>query len=80
MQHSILVLLFNKTDFYIERLTALTMENSLLSYRELPKDCTSITKYLRPKLRVRGLGPLVSPAVAVCGWCKLMPDLDPHIC
>ena len=64
MQHSILVLLFiNKTDFYSERLTALTMENSLLSYRELPKDCTSITKYLR----VRGLGPLVSPAVAVCG-------------
>ena len=22
-------------------------------------------------------GPLVSPAVSVCGWCKLTPDLDP---
>ena len=24
--------------------------------------------------------PLVSPAVAVCGWCKLSPDLEPHTC
>ena len=24
--------------------------------------------------------PLVSPAVAVCGWCKLTSDLDPHTC
>ena len=23
-------------------------------------------------------GPLVSPTVAVCGWCKLTSDLDPH--
>ena len=23
-------------------------------------------------------GMLVSPAVAVCGWCKLTSDLDPH--
>ena len=23
-------------------------------------------------------GPLLSPAVAVCGWCKLTSDLDPH--
>ena len=22
-------------------------------------------------------GPLVSPAIVVCGWCKLTPDLDP---
>ena len=25
-------------------------------------------------------GPLVSPAVAVCGWCKVTSDLDPHNC
>ena len=25
-------------------------------------------------------GPLVSPAVAVCGLCKLTSDLDPHTC
>ena len=25
-------------------------------------------------------GQLVSPADAVCGWCKLTSDLDPHIC
>ena len=33
--------------------------------------CPIMTKYFAVP------GPLVSPAVVVCGWCKLISDLDP---
>ena len=38
------------------------------------------TNYRKKRKYFAVPGPLVSPAVAVCGWCKLTSDLDSHTC
>ena len=43
--------------------------------------CTKVyTRVAWTKKYLVVLRPLVSPAVMICGWCKLTSDLDPHTC
>ena len=62
----------------------ITFDNTANAMVRIIPKCLLLKTFLLPadyRAEITVLrGPLVSPAVAVCGWCKLTSDLDPHTC